>query len=213
MPSAVSSLVCPRCGATHDISGRKAGEAFPCSCGHQLVTPEPPRRGWGRRWALVLGALALPCLLVGGGGVLLYLQRMRELEKSADTAFRAEAKAGSDASTEARVNVIALCDAVQMYRSESGVFLAAGPTPGEVPKGGQSVPFPADEAFQKLGFAPGTAVRFQYQVVVREDPVGEPEVTCYARGDQDGDGQNSVYSVTLDANGMTSPVQVEREDE
>lgn len=213
MPSAVSSLVCPRCGATHDISGRKAGEAFPCSCGHQLVTPEPPRRGWGRRWALVLGALALPCFLVGGGGVLLYLQRMRELEKSADTAFRAEAKAGSDASTEARVNVIALCDAVQMYRSESGVFLAVGPTPGEVPKGGQSVPFPADEAFQKLGFAPGTAVRFQYQVVVKEDPVGEPEVTCYARGDQDGDGQNSVYSVTLDANGMTSPVQVEREDE
>jgi hypothetical protein len=138
---------------------------------------------------------------------------MRELEKSADNAFRAEAQAGSAAGTEARINVIALCDAVQMYRSENGVFLAAGPTPKEVPKGGQPVSFPQDEAFQKLGFAPGTAVRFQYQVVVKEDPVGEPEVTCYARGDQDGDGQNSVYTVTLDANGMTSPVQVEREDE
>ncbi|KFE60826.1 hypothetical protein [Hyalangium minutum] len=209
----MQSLVCPRCGATHEISGRKPGEAFPCSCGAPLVVPTPARRGWGRRWALILGALMLPCLLVGGGGVLLYLKRMQELEKSADNAFRTEAKAGSDLGTEARVNVIALCDAVQMYRSESGQFLSAGPTPKEVPKGGQPVPFPADEAFQKLGFAPGTAVRFQYQVVVKEDPVGEPEVTCYARGDQDGDGQNSVYSVTLDVNGMTSPVQVEREDE
>lgn len=209
----MQSLVCPRCGATHEISGRKPGEAFTCSCGSQLVVPEPARRGSARRWGLILGVLMLPCLLVGGGGVLLYLSRMRELEKSADNAFRTEAKAGSDVGTEARVNVIALCDAVQMYRSESGEFLQAGPTPKEVPKGGQLVPFPADEAFQKLGFAPGTAVRFQYQVVVKEDPVGEPEVTCYARGDQDGDGQNSIYSVTLDANGMTSPVQVEREDE
>jgi hypothetical protein len=177
------------------------------------VTPEPPRRGWGRKAVLLLGVLALPCLLVGGGGVLLYLKRMRELEQSMNTAFRAEAKPGGSAGDEARINVIALCDAVQMYRSESGVFLAAGPTPREVPKGGQPIPFPKDEAFEKLGFTPGTAVRFQYQVVVQEDPVGEAEVTCYARGDQDGDGQNSVYSVTLDANGMTSPVKVEREEE
>lgn len=177
------------------------------------VTPESPRRGWGRKGVLVLVALALPCLLLGGGGVLFYLKRMRELEQSMNTAFRAEAKPGGAAGDEARINVIALCDAVQMYRSESGVFLAVGPTPREVPKGGQSVPFPKDEGFEKLGFTPGTAVRFQYQVVVQEDPVGEPEVTCYARGDQDGDGQNSVYSVTLDANGMTSPVKVEREEE
>lgn len=207
------SLVCPRCGATHEISGRKPGEAFTCSCGSQLVVPEPARRGWARRWGILLGVLMLPCLLLGGGAVLFYLRQMRELEKSADNAFRTEAKAGGDVGTEARVNVIALCDAVQMYRSESGEFLQAGPAPKEVPKGGQPVPFPADEAFQKLGFAPGTAVRFQYQVVVKESPVGEPEVTCYARGDQDGDGQNSVYSVTLDANGMTSPVQAEREEE
>jgi hypothetical protein len=177
------------------------------------VTPEPPRRSWHKRWVLILGGLVLPCFLFGGGVVLLYLKQMRELEKSTDTAFRTEANAGGRAGDEARVNVIALCDAVQMYRSESGVFLAAGPTPREVPKGAQPIPFPEDEAFAKLGFTPGTAVRFQYQVVVQEDPVGEPEVTCYARGDQDGDGQNSVYSVTLDANGMTSPVQVEREDE
>jgi hypothetical protein len=177
------------------------------------VTPEPPRRSWGRKALLLLVALGLPCLLLGGGGFVFYLKRMRELEQSMNTAFRAEAKPGGAAGDEARINVIALCDAVQMYRSENGVFLAVGPTPREVPKAGQPVPFPKDEGFEKLGFTPGTAVRFQYQVVVQEDPVGEPEVTCFARGDQDGDGQNSVYSVTLDANGMTSPVKAEREEE
>jgi hypothetical protein len=162
---------------------------------------------------LSVALVTVPCLLMGGVGLAYYLQRMSQLEQSADTAFRAEARADSAAGDEARINVIALCDAVQMYRSESGTFLAAGPTPQQVPKGAQPVPFPHDEAFEKLGFTPGTAVRFQYQVVVQEDPVGEPEVTCYARGDQDGDGQNSVYSVTLDANGMTSPVKVERAEE
>ncbi|WP_309243034.1 hypothetical protein [Hyalangium versicolor] len=205
-------LICPRCGATHELSGRKAGERFSCSCGNELVTPEPPRRRWGRKGILILTVLALPCVL-GIWGVAFYMKRMRELEQSANTSFRTDARAAGSTSDEARINVIALCDAVQMYRSENGVFLPAGPAPREVPKGGQPVPFPKDEAFEKLGFTPGTAVRFQYQVVVQENPVGEPEVTCYARGDQDGDGQNSVYSVTLDANGMTSPVKAEREDE
>lgn len=208
----MSSLVCPRCGATHELAGRKAGESFRCSCGNELVAPASPRRKWGTRTAIILTVLALPCV-ASIWGVGFYLKRMKELEQSANTNFRTEAHAGSSSSDEARVNVIALCDAVQMYRSENGTFLAAGPTPREVPKGGQPVPFPKDENFEKLGFAPGTAVRFQYQVVVQENPVGEPEVTCYARGDQNGDGQNSVYSVTLDANGMTSPVKVEREGE
>jgi hypothetical protein len=177
-----------------------------------VVTPEPPRRRRSKRTALILALLAMPCV-IGIWGVAFYMKRMQELEKSTDTAFRTEARPGGSAADEARINVIALCDAVQSYRSESGEFLAAGPTPREVPKGGKPVPFPEDEAFKKLGFAPGTAVRFQYQVVVQENPVGEPEVTCYARGDQDGDGQNSVYSVTLDANGMTSPVKVQREGE
>ena len=53
--------------------------------------PEPPRRGWGRRGVLLLGVLALPCLLVGGGGVLLYLKWASGLEQSMNTAFRTEA--------------------------------------------------------------------------------------------------------------------------
>lgn len=78
---------------------------------------------------------------------------------------------------------------------------------------GHAVPWPEDENFRALGFEPGPRVRYQYEVVVQADPVGEPEVSCYARGDLDGDGQNSVFRVTLDANGMSSPVHVEREDE
>jgi hypothetical protein len=163
--------------------------------------------------ALLFGIVAAPCFLAAGSGLFLYLRRMQELEASGDTAFRTQGRADTPLADEARINVIALCDAVQMFRAESGVFLAAGPMPPQVPSGGTPVPFPQDEAFEKLGFAAGTPVRLQYQVVVQEDPVGEPEVTCYARGDQDGDGQNSVYSVTLDANGMTSPVKAEREDE
>ena len=206
-------LSCPRCGASHELTGRKPGERFPCSCGNELVTPPPP--GWSTRKKVALaalGLLALPCLLVVGVGGFSYARGLRAAHGQ-DSAFRTEASADTPLGDEARLNVIALCDAVEMYRAEHGMLLVAGPTPAEVPRGGQPVPFPHDEAFEKLGFAPGTAVRLQYQVTVQADPVGEPEVTCYARGDQDGDGQNSVYSVKLDANGMTSPVKVDREGE
>jgi hypothetical protein len=114
---------------------------------------------------------------------------------------------------EARVNVLRLCGDVQSYRDEHGVFLVAGPVPQEMPRGGEAVPFEPDENLKKIGFDPGERVRYQYQVVVQETPLGEAEVTCYARGDLDGDGQVSVFSVLLDANGMTSPVKAEREEE
>lgn len=114
---------------------------------------------------------------------------------------------------EARVNVLVLCDAVQAYRDEHGVYVTAGPTPKEIPRGGQGVAFPEDETFHRIGFEPDGKVHFQYQVVVQESPVGEPEVSCLARGDFNGDGLNSLYRVRLDANGMTTPIEVEREGE
>lgn len=116
-------------------------------------------------------------------------------------------------SQEARVNVLRLCGDAQAYRDEHGVFLVAGPVPAQVPRGGEAVPFSPDENMRRLGFEPGERVRYQYQVVVQETPLGEAEVTCYARGDRDGDGQVSVFSVTLDVNGMTSEVKAEREEE
>jgi len=151
-----------------------------------------------RWWPFLLAAVLL--VLVALGVLFLY--------------FRGS-EAGSDPSfaNEARVNVLRLCGDVQSYRDEHGTFPAAGPLPRQVPQGGEAVPFPHDETFEKLGFHPGERVRYQYQVVVQETPLGEAEVTCLARGDLDGDGQVSVFRVTLDANGMTSPVQVEREEE
>ncbi|MFY0581776.1 hypothetical protein ACN28S_52625 [Cystobacter fuscus] len=77
-------------------------------------------------------------------------------------------------SQEARVNVLRLCGDAQAYRDENGVFLAAGPVPAQVPRGGQSVPFSPDENMRKLGFDPGEHVRHQYQVVVQETPWGRP---------------------------------------
>ena len=155
-----------------------------------------------RKRRIVLTALTLVTL--GFNGVLIYLL----------------AGAGEDApvdpkvlSTEARVNVLRLCSDVQSFRDEHGVFLAAGPVPVGAPRGGRAVAFVPDENFRRLGFSPGERVHLQYQVVVQETPLGEAEVTCFARADRDGDGQVAVYSVTLDANGMTSAVKVEREEE
>jgi hypothetical protein len=74
------------------------------------------------------------------------------------------------------------------------------------------VPFPPGTPFEKLGFDPGPTA-YQYQVSVQETPLGDSEVVCSARGDLDGDGQVSVFTVTLDANGMKSLVKAERETE
>lgn len=156
-------------------------------------------------------------LLVGlAVWVWLYYRGIRALDEGMAIAYGqggALFKEEKPTDTEARVNVLALCDAVQSYRDEHGTYLTAGPTPKEVPRGGVPVPFPQEEPFQHIGFDPGEKVRFQYEVVVQEDPVGEPEVSCLARGDFDGDGLNAVYRVRLDSNGMTTPVEVEREGE
>lgn len=115
---------------------------------------------------------------------------------------------------EARVQVLALCDAVQAFRDEHGDYVPIAPYPAPVPRHGEGVPFPQDhEYFHRIGFDPGPIVHLQYEVRVEESPVGEPEVSCLARVDEDGDGLNAVYRVRLDANGMTSPVEVEREGE
>ncbi|GMU07133.1 hypothetical protein [Corallococcus caeni] len=115
---------------------------------------------------------------------------------------------------EARIQVLALCDAVQGFRDEHGDYVTIAPYPVPVPQRGEAVPFPKDhEDFRRIGFDPGPAVHLQYEVRVEESPVGEPEVSCLARADTDGDGLNAVYRIRLDANGMTTPVQVEHEGE
>ncbi len=171
------------------------------------MTPEPPPQPEPRPLsekvaAGVLVALLLPCLLAAGAGAWMGLAR----------ALRPVPVAGGDPTSEARVNVLKLCGDVQAYRDTRGAWLLAGPTPREVPQG-HAVPWPEDARFHALGFEPGATVRYQYEVLVQEDPVGALEVTCVARGDLDGDGQHSVFRVTLDAQGMTSAVEAEREEE
>ncbi|GEN06846.1 hypothetical protein SAMN05443572_104529 [Myxococcus fulvus] len=157
-------------------------------------TPAPS--GMGRKWPFAVVGLVLA---TGAAFVFAYRLSPAPAEPLTDR--------------EARLNVLALCDAVQAYRDEHGNYQLAGPTPREVPRGGRAVPFPQDEAFHRLGFEPQDGVRFQYEVVLQESPVGEPEVSCLARGDFDADGLNSVYRVRLDSNGMTTPIEVEREGE
>jgi hypothetical protein len=159
--------------------------------------PEEPSRAPRKKWGLVAGVL---CLLAVAGGASFFL-------------LRGGGVGDPSLANEARVNVLRLCGDVQSFRDEHGVFLAGGPVPREVPRGGEALHFEPDENLKRIGFNPGEHVHYQYQVVVQETPLGEAEVTCYARGDLDGDGQVSVFSVTLDANGMTSPVKVERETE
>lgn len=161
---------------------------------------DKPRMATWKKVALVGAVLAVPCLMAVAGGAFYFISRAHPAQDQA-------------LSNEARVNVLRLCSDVQSYRDEHGVFLAAGPVPKEMPRGGKAVPFEPDENLKKIGFDPGERVRYQYQVVVQETPLGEAEVTCYARGDLDADGQVSVFSVILDANGMTSPVKAEREEE
>lgn len=161
-----------------------------------------------KKLMVILAALGVLGLAVWG---FLYYRGMRALGEGLTGGGVFKADKPTD--TEARVNVLALCDAVQSYRDEHGEYLVAGPTPKEVPRGGVAVPFPKEEAFQRMGFEPAEEVRFQYEVVVQESPVGEPEVSCLARGDFDGDGQNAVYRVRLDSNGMTTPIEVEHEGE
>ncbi len=159
--------------------------------------PEEPSRAPRKKRGLVVGVLCL--LAVAGGASFFFL--------------RGGGVGDPSLANEARVNVLRLCGDVQSFRDEHGVFLAGGPVPREVPRGGEALHFEPDENLKRIGFNPGEHVHYQYQVVVQETPLGEAEVTCYARGDLDGDGQVSVFSVTLDANGMTSPVKVERETE
>ena len=158
--------------------------------------PEEPSRAPRKKWGLVV----VLCLLAVAGGASFFF-------------LRGGGVGDPSLANEARVNVLRLCGDVQSFRDEHGVFLAGGPVPREVPRSGEAQHFEPDENLKRIGFNPGEHVHYQYQVVVQETPLGEAEVTCYARGDLDGDGQVSVFSVTLDANGMTSPVKVERETE
>ncbi|MFB1485284.1 hypothetical protein [Corallococcus sp. RDP092CA] len=170
-----------------------------------MAAPEPgPARP--RNLAVRVGVAATVFLALALSGLYIaYLPMMAPARTHASP---------EQVANEARVQVLALCDAVQGFRDEHGDYVPIAPFPVPVPQKGEAVPFPKDhEAFHRVGFDPGPVTHLQYEVRVEENPVGEPEVSCLARADMDGDGLNAVYRVRLDANGMTTPVEVEREGE
>lgn len=111
-----------------------------------------------------------------------------------------------------RIAALSLCDQVSRHLMEHGTLASAGPWPRHIPHGEQ-VLLPLDEAFVELGFTPDPSGHFQYEVQVLESPVGELEGHCLVRSDSDGDGNVSVATVKVDAQGRTSAVQVENEGE
>ena len=81
-------------------------------------------------------------------------------------------------------------DAELQYFKQHGVFVAAGPTPAQVP-GKQQSEFTSEhmDAWQQLGWQPESMVRCQYEVTV-------PTPTSFqavARCDADGDGELAVF--------------------
>lgn len=93
-------------------------------------------------------------------------------------------------SAEAKLNVRQLCRLQLRHHEQQRSWIKAGPLPSPMPKN-DAVEFPADAAFDAMGFSPGK-VRYQYEVTV------EPEVVrCTARGDQDGDGVLATFSIAI----------------
>src|SRR5262245_51351381 len=123
---------------------------------HAIGPPSDMRPVWKKVLIVMgVGGMLITVTVVGG---LWWLLR------------RAHPGASGAGSSEARIQVLSLCNDVSAYQSESGTLLRAGPQPREVPRG-RAVPFPRDEAFEKLGFDPGPEVRYQYEVAVETDPL------------------------------------------
>ncbi len=179
-------IACPKCKQRHDVSQRKGGEVFTCTCGNVL---EAPKRSGGLHWAVVLAIVAacsVPCL-----GILAAIAIPNFLK------YQLRAKA-----TEAVVNLKALSVAEASYYAEHGRYVAAGPVPAQAP-GRTKAEFSPDDGFAALGFRPAGPVYHQYEVRV----TGPKTAVLTARGDLDGDGRVAEYRLDLNAEGMLGEIQ------
>lgn len=97
-------------------------------------------------------------------------------------------------------------------------FLAAGPTPAEVPKGRAVLPPPpgfADPSWEALGFSTAGPTRYQFTVLTQGEGPGA-KLILRALGDLDGDGVYSVYELHAEAdssNNVTSQGDILVRDE
>lgn len=108
------------------------------------------------------------------------------------------------------LNARELCRLVAQRHAFKGDWVAAGPVPATVPKGGETLPFTQDEGFQALGFKlPLT--HHQYAVELLREGTEVKRVRCVARADEDGDGVPTVISTEVDPeSGALGPVGEER---
>lgn len=75
------------------------------------------------------------------------------------------------------------------YFVDHRAYLACPAAPAAVPKGVE-VAWPGGEAWDKIGYHPEGAVRFQYEV-----ELGAKGFVARARGDLDGDGLTSLFEI------------------
>jgi Tfp pilus assembly protein PilE len=198
-------ITCPKCNTQHDVSGRKAGEKFTCSCGNVLAVPAGAGPAQAKKssfpvWAIVLivlGVMVVPCIGILAAIAIPNFIKFQERSKQ----------------MEARTNLRMLCTEEVAYHAEHDEWLAAGPSPSAVPSAKMEA-FPADPNFKKLGFEPGQRVRYQYEVIVEGDPKGPTTpVRCVARGDLNGNGRTSLFEVRIGEDGQPGPVRSEHETE
>lgn len=96
---------------------------------------------------------------------------------------------------EATSNLRLLAQLEQTYCVDHGNWLVpAGPVPATPSSAKQLADFASDPAFTQLGFAPADPVYYSYMIVRDSSTTGGIEII--ARGDLDGDGVLSTFSVT-----------------
>ena len=95
---------------------------------------------------------------------------------------------------EAKANLGAIRTCQEAYRAERGVYLACPANPAVVPLGVKADWDNTVDEWNSIGFEPRGQVRYQYQVTVG---AGGTTFQAIARGDLDGNGVQSTY--TLDS--------------
>ncbi|HEY3446820.1 MAG TPA: hypothetical protein VGK67_10675 [Myxococcales bacterium] len=188
-------IACPKCKQRHDVSQRKSGETFTCTCGNVLAAP---KKSGGPTWIIVLAIVAacsVPCLGILAAIAIPNFIKFQERSKQ----------------SEAKVNLRAIATAEKAYWAEHGKLIAAGPVPASVPKGLQAE-FVADDGFRAMGWLPEGKVRFQYQVRVEgaQGQQGQPSTETAivtARGDLRGSGDVSEFKLVVPAEGPLGQVE------
>ena len=189
----MNTVDCPECGETLDAS-RPWPPGFACPrCGHQLTVsrPAPPKRmSTGLIVGIVLAVfLAISAVLaVPVIGILAAIAIPNFLVMQM-RAKRSEAPAYLDA----------IRTAEKAYHAEWDVFVAAGPTPPEVP-GRDLADFDGGgiDDFRNHGWLPDGQVRCRYYVtdVVHSPDYGGDDFRAVAECDLDEDGVYAVYEAT-----------------